>query len=170
MALCFHIYMAILTSRLLCSLSHCRLALTVVTFSRSSRIDRPASRNCGRALRSATSHRTAPWPYEFRLQSQPDSRRAWPAGVRTALQTVYRLPRRSFVASAHVSWASAQRWRTCCRSASASKKLRGRAKRRRSRPRQTSRAAIEYFRAQLVLSREQHLAAVLRRDRSPPPN
>src|SRR5262249_57075746 len=28
---------------------HCRLALTVVTFSRSSRIDRPASRNCGRA-------------------------------------------------------------------------------------------------------------------------
>src|SRR5215831_19698716 len=57
--------MAILTSRLLCSLSHCRLALTVVTFSRSSRIDRPASRNCGRALRSATSHGTAPCHMDF---------------------------------------------------------------------------------------------------------
>jgi hypothetical protein len=53
-ALCFHIYMAILISRLLCSLNHCRSALTVVIFSRSPRIDRLASRNCGRALRSAT--------------------------------------------------------------------------------------------------------------------
>src|SRR5262249_49341584 len=91
-------------------------------------------------------------PYGFRLQSQPDRRRAWPAGIRTALQTVYRLPQRSFVASAFVSWTSAQRWRTCCRSASASKKLREMAQRRGSRPRQASSATIEYFRAQQVLS------------------
>jgi hypothetical protein len=134
-ALCFHIYMAILTSRLLCSLSHCRLALTVVTFSRSSRIDRPA---CGRALRSATSHRTAPCHMDF------DSNR-------------------SLIAAALGRPASGQHCKRCivCLGEALwllptylgrARRGGGRAAGPRARPRQTSRAAIEYFRAQLVLS------------------